>query len=300
MKLYDYDASANCYKAAAPARAPRDAVRARAGRHLRRATRSTDEYRAVNPLARDAGSGARLRREDRPVERDPLVPGRGNAATCPTRGSTAALVAQWLHFEQERVMGGIGSARFRIMTGRDPALAAARFPLGEAALEVLDEHLAERSFLVGERCSIADVSDFAYTHVAPDAGYDLDRVPGGRRLARAASVEQPRLRSDDLAPYPENARRRREPLDLRLDASSAAELALPLPSARRARSRAWRASSGRSRHRARPGSGGARARARRPRADGRQSAWTEKERSMISTGWPSPPATFVWRPSTST
>ena len=100
-------------------------------------------------------------------------------------------------------MSGIGSARFRIMTGRDPALAAARFAVGEEALAVLDEHLAGRSFLVGERCTIADVSVFAYTHVAPDAGYDLARYP-----AVAAWLERVRDEPgfvDDLAPYPENA-----------------------------------------------------------------------------------------------
>ncbi len=202
MKLYDYDASANCYKArlllallGTPyERVPVDIF---GGDTL------TDEYRAVNPLREtpvlELDSGERIAQSNAILwylaEGTPYLP---------DSRLDRALVAQWLHFEQERVMGGIGSARFRIMTGRDPALAAARFPLGEAALEVLDEHLAERSFLVGERCSIADVSNFAYTHVAPDAGYDLDRYPEvGAWLARVR--EQPGF-VDDLAPYPENAR----------------------------------------------------------------------------------------------
>ena len=37
----------------------------------------------------------------------------------------------------------------------------------------LDDHL----YLVGTACSIADLSNFAYTHVAADAGYDLGRYP---------------------------------------------------------------------------------------------------------------------------
>jgi len=115
-----------------------------------------------------------------------------------------SLAAQWLFFEQERVMSGIGSARFRTLTGRDPALAAARYAVGEAALGVLDQHLAERRFLVGDRCSIADLSVFAYTHVAPDAGYELGRYPAvGAWLGRVR--DQPGF-VDDLAPYPENAR----------------------------------------------------------------------------------------------
>ena len=201
MRLYDYDASANCYKARLLLalleqpyeRVPIDIF---AGDTL------TDEYRALNPL-----------RETPVLELDSgEVIAQSNAILWYLADGTQylpdwrvdrALVAQWLFFEQERVMSGIGSARFRIMTGRDPALAAARFAVGEEALAVLDEHLAGRSFLVGERCSIADVSVFAYTHVAPDAGYDL-----GRYRAVAAWLERVRDEPgfvDDLAPYPENA-----------------------------------------------------------------------------------------------
>ena len=52
-------------------------------------------------------------------------------------------------------MTGIGGARFRIITGRNPELIPARLALGGTALELLDAHLAGRQFLVGERCSIA-------------------------------------------------------------------------------------------------------------------------------------------------
>jgi glutathione S-transferase len=202
MRLYDYDASANCYKARLLLallgqpyeRVPIDIF---AGDTL------TDEYRAVNPV-----------RETPVLELDSgEVIAQSNAILwyladgtqyLPDSRVERAQVAQWLFFEQERVMSGIGSARFRILTGRDPALAAARFAVGESALQVLDEHLAGRSFLVGERCSIADVSVFAYTHVAADAGYDLGRYPAvGAWLDRVR--DEPGF-VDDLAPYPENAR----------------------------------------------------------------------------------------------
>jgi len=202
MRLYDYDASANCYKVrlllallGTPyERVPIDIF---AGDTL------TDEYRALNPV-----------RETPVLELDTgEVIAQSNAILwylaegtpyLPDSRIERALVAQWLFFEQERVMSGIGSARFRILTSRDPALAAARFAVGEGALVLLDEHLAGRSFLVGERCSIADVSVFAYTHVGADAGYDLARYPAvGAWLAR---VRDEHGFVDDLAPYPENAR----------------------------------------------------------------------------------------------
>ena len=43
---------------------------------------------------------------------------------------------------------------------------------GRAALAVMEGHLAERSFFVGERYSIADIALYAYTHVADQAGID--------------------------------------------------------------------------------------------------------------------------------
>jgi glutathione S-transferase len=163
----------------------------------------TAEYRALNPL-----------RETPVLELDSgEVIAQSNAILWHLAVSTRflpetalgqALVAQWLFFEQERVMSGIGSARFRTLTGRDPAVAAARFAVGEEALDVLEEHLASRSFLVGERCSIADIAVFAYTHVAADAGYEPNRYPGvGAWLGRVR--DEPGF-IDDLVPYPENAR----------------------------------------------------------------------------------------------
>ncbi|MEJ7567528.1 MAG: glutathione S-transferase family protein [Gaiellaceae bacterium] len=202
MRLYDYDASANCYKVrlllallGTPyERVPIDIF---GGDTL------TDEYRALNPVREtpvlELDSGETIAQSNAILwylaESTPFLP---------DSRVERALVAQWLFFEQERVMSGIGAARFRTLTGRDPALAAARFVVGEGALAVLEEHLATRSFLVGDRCSIADLSVFAYTHVAPDAGYELGRYPTvGAWLGRVR--DQPGF-VDDLAPYPENAR----------------------------------------------------------------------------------------------
>jgi glutathione S-transferase len=115
-----------------------------------------------------------------------------------------AQVAQWLFFEQERVMTGIGGARFRIVTGRNPELVPARLELGESALTMLEAHLQGRSFLVGDSCSIADVANFGYTHVAEDAGYQLADFPSVGAWLERVSAEPGFV--NDLVPYPENAR----------------------------------------------------------------------------------------------
>jgi glutathione S-transferase len=44
-------------------------------------------------------------------------------------------------------------------------------------MELMEKHLETREFLVGERCSIADISLFAYTHVAHEGGFDLTAYP---------------------------------------------------------------------------------------------------------------------------
>ncbi len=100
-------------------------------------------------------------------------------------------------------MSGIGGARFRILTHRQPERVPSRLALARTALEILDAHLRGRSYLVGESCSIAEVSIFAYAHVAPEAGLEL------RRYANV-SAWLDRTRNlpgfmNDLAPYPDNA-----------------------------------------------------------------------------------------------
>jgi glutathione S-transferase len=92
-----------------------------------------------------------------------------------------------------------------MLTGRealDPEGVAARRELGEQALAALDRHLAGRAFVVGDRCSIADLALFAYTHVAPGAGIDLARFPAvGAWIARVEAL--PGF-VDDCEPYPAN------------------------------------------------------------------------------------------------
>jgi glutathione S-transferase len=61
----------------------------------------------------------------------------------------------------------------------------ARRARGEQALAVMEAHLEGRPYFVGDRCSIADIALYAYTHVADEGGFDLGRYPAiGRWLER--------------------------------------------------------------------------------------------------------------------
>jgi glutathione S-transferase len=48
---------------------------------------------------------------------------------------------------------------------------------GNGALQRLEDGLATSPFLVGEGLTLADVALVAYTRVAHEGGFDLDRYP---------------------------------------------------------------------------------------------------------------------------
>jgi glutathione S-transferase len=102
-----------------------------------------------------------------------------------------AQVLQWQFFEQYDHEPAIAVVRFwRAYSGRPDDFAdryAERMATGYRALDAMERHLAGRAFLVGERYSIADISLYAYTHVAHEGGFELDRYPAIRAwLGRVA------------------------------------------------------------------------------------------------------------------
>jgi glutathione S-transferase len=92
---------------------------------------------------------------------------------------------QWLCFEQYNLEPNIGTVRFwigslhRTEAELGDKLVEKRRN-GEAALAVLEQGLTGRTFLVGERYSLADIALYAYTHVAPEGGFSLEPYPAIR------------------------------------------------------------------------------------------------------------------------
>ena len=198
MRLYDYTASANCYKVRlllallgrAYERVPVDIF---AGDTL------TDAFAALNPVREtpvlELDSGEVVTQSNAILwllaHGTPFLPGEPVAQ---------GHVLQWLSFEQERVMGGIGGPRFRRLTGRPES--PGRLAIGAEALAVLDAHLRERDWLVGDAPTIADLSVFGYAHVAADAGLE----PGEHVHAWEDRVRALPGFVADLEPYGANAR----------------------------------------------------------------------------------------------
>jgi glutathione S-transferase len=90
-----------------------------------------------------------------------------------------AQVLQWLMFEQYSHEPYIAVARFWAIFGIEPSeeQRAEKTHWGNRALAALDGHLRDRRFLVGDRYTIADISLYAYTHVADEGGFEVDRYP---------------------------------------------------------------------------------------------------------------------------
>lgn len=88
------------------------------------------------------------------------------------------LVLQWLCFEQYHLEPNIGTGRLHLEILRKapeacPPELAMRQVEARRALKVLNQHFNGRLFLVGDRFSLADVSLYAYVHVADEAGVAL-------------------------------------------------------------------------------------------------------------------------------
>jgi glutathione S-transferase len=200
MRLYDYGASANCFKVRLLLaqlgidyeRVPVDIF---AGDTL------TDDFARINPA------------RTTPVLEDP--PGvflqESNAILLALARGTPFLpddpqVYRWLFYEQADVVPTMGGLRFRLITGRlaphHPA-AHRRRAASYEVLGLLDAHLTERNFFVADVYSVADIGIYGYVHVAGEAGLDLE--PYASLRAWLQRVEAQPGYMNDLEPYPPNS-----------------------------------------------------------------------------------------------
>jgi glutathione S-transferase len=103
-----------------------------------------------------------------------------------------AQVLQWMFFEQYDHEPAVAVARFWLRhaadAARDADQLAAKHASGYRALDAMERRLTARSWLVGGSMTIADVALYAYTHVADEGLFDLERYPAIRAwLARVAA-----------------------------------------------------------------------------------------------------------------
>jgi glutathione S-transferase len=94
-----------------------------------------------------------------------------------------ARTLQWMFFEQYSHEPNIAVARAWLhvfdvqMTEERRVALEERQKRGYDALGVMEEYLRSNDYFVGGRYSVADISLYAYTHVAGEGGFDLGGYP---------------------------------------------------------------------------------------------------------------------------
>ena len=182
LVLHEYAASGNCYKVRLTA--------AMVGKHVDR--REYDikkgETRTPDFLA-NVNANGRI-----PVLQvgDRFIP-ESNAACyfvaegsglIPTEPFDHADMLRWMFWEQYNHEPNIATLRFwmrEIGSADLDDLKRLQMPgkrqAGNAALKLMDDHLKDREWFVGDGISLADICLFAYSHVAGEADFDLRRYP---------------------------------------------------------------------------------------------------------------------------
>ncbi|NNF40445.1 MAG: glutathione S-transferase family protein [Woeseiaceae bacterium] len=99
----------------------------------------------------------------------------------PAAGLARARVLQWQFFEQYSHEPYIAVARFINTFLGMPAERADEYQAkqegGRRALAVMEQQLDDTPFLAGSSPTIADISLYAYTHVAGEGGFELADFP---------------------------------------------------------------------------------------------------------------------------
>jgi glutathione S-transferase len=90
-----------------------------------------------------------------------------------------AQMMQWLFWEQYSHETVIAVRRFHkhYLKKADSEIEPSLLPKGEKVLGLMNEHLAQRNYFVGERLTLADIALVAYTRFGHEAGFDLQKWP---------------------------------------------------------------------------------------------------------------------------
>jgi glutathione S-transferase len=108
----------------------------------------------------------------------------------PTDPFERAQVLGWQFFEQYEIEPNIAVARFwaEFSVSASDEQRRLKHEGGHKALAALERGLTGKDWLVGGRYSIADISLYAYTHVAAEGGFDVSGYPSvGPWLERVAA-----------------------------------------------------------------------------------------------------------------
>jgi glutathione S-transferase len=190
FKLYSMRRSGNCYKVRL-ALAQLDIAHELIEIDILKGETRTPEFLALNPSGHvpvlEVAPGRHIAESNAILwyiaGRTPLMPD--------DRADRAEML-QWMFFEQHSLESNIGAAYFwltLVKGGRDLQQHALEdwMQEGYRALGVMEKHLTRHDFFAANSYTIADITLYAYTHMAHLCDYDLSLFPAVRAwLARVA------------------------------------------------------------------------------------------------------------------
>jgi glutathione S-transferase len=105
------------------------------------------------------------------------------SALIPTERWARAKMFEWMFFEQYSHEPYVAVARYWLRYAlpheaeQKQALVSEWHAKGNAALGVMEKHLAREPWFAGGQYSLADIALYAYTHAADEGGFDLTLYP---------------------------------------------------------------------------------------------------------------------------
>lgn len=121
----------------------------------------------------------------------------------PKDGWEAAKVIEWMCFEQYSHEPFVAVAKFILTMLPKDTSRRVEIPTlhekGYVALQIMEDHLEENEYLVGDKLSIADIALYAYSHKAHMGDFELSRFPFIAKWFKRIEAQP-----DYLSMYPEN------------------------------------------------------------------------------------------------
>ena len=169
IKLYDVPLSGNCHKVRmllAFLDLPYESIPI----SLPDAENRTPAYLGLNPLGK-----VPVLDDDGEIVRDSqailcyLARKYGDGAWLPGDAEGLGHVVEWLSFAANEMLNACAVARALVVFNRDGDLEGAR-TAADVCLKVLDDHLADRDWLVGTTPSVADIACYVYAGLVHEGG----------------------------------------------------------------------------------------------------------------------------------
>lgn len=120
-----------------------------------------------------------------------------------------AQALQWMFFEQYSHEPYVAVVRHWRLEGHMTLKQVAEMPdrveKGYDALRVMQNHLANRKWFVGDHMTVADIALYAYTHVAHEGGFELEIFPAVEAWLERVAADPGHVPMDWTPPSPATA-----------------------------------------------------------------------------------------------